>query len=67
MIMKRNIITLLLGGALLLNSCNDLDLSPLAKGSSESWYSSEVEIEMALNDLYKIEFWPMDSEEWTDN
>lgn len=65
--MKRNIITLLLGGALLLNSCNDLDLSPLAKGSSESWYSSEVEIEMALNDLYKIEFWPMDSEEWTDN
>lgn len=65
--MKRNIITLLLGGALLLNSCNDLDLSPLAKGSSESWYSSEVEIEMALNDLYKIDFWPMDSEEWTDN
>lgn len=65
--MKRNIITLLLGSALLLNSCNDLDLSPLAKGSSESWYSSEVEIEMALNDLYKIEFWPMDSEEWTDN
>lgn len=65
--MKRNIITLLLGSALLLNSCNDLDLSPLAKGSSESWYSSEVEIEMALNDLYKIDFWPMDSEEWTDN
>lgn len=65
--MKHNIMMLLLGGALLLNSCNDLDLSPLAQGSSENWYASEAEIEMALNDLYNIDFWPMDSEEWTDD
>lgn len=65
--MKHKMIMLLLGGALLMNSCTDLDLNPLAQGSSENWYTSEAEIEMALNDLYKIEFWPMDSEEWTDD
>ncbi|WP_195373502.1 MULTISPECIES: RagB/SusD family nutrient uptake outer membrane protein [Parabacteroides] len=65
--MKHNIITLLLGGCCLLNSCYELDINPLAQGSSENWYSSETEIEMALKDGYRIDFWPKDKEEWTDD
>lgn len=65
--MKKYIWTLLTGVVLLISSCNDLDLNPLAAGSSENWYSNEVEIEMALKDLYRDVFWPMDSEEWTDD
>ena len=65
--MKKNIWTLLIGFVLLTSSCNDLDLNPLAEGSSENWYSNEVEIEMALKDLYRDIFWPMDSEDWTDD
>lgn len=33
-----------------MTSCYELDLNPLAQGSSESWYSNETEIEMALKD-----------------
>ena len=42
--MKKYIWTLLTGVVLLISSCNDLDLNPLAAGSSENWYSNEVEI-----------------------
>lgn len=62
-----NILPLLLGGILLCSSCNDLDLNPLSEGSSANWYSSETEIEMALKDLYRNDFWPMDNVEWTDD
>lgn len=65
--MKRNIIAFLLGSCCLLNSCYDLDLNPLSQGSSENWYSSETEIEMALKDGYRHDFWPVDKEEWTDD
>ena len=50
-----------------MTSCYELDLNPLAQGSSESWYSNETEIEMALKDGYKHDFWHSDSEEWTDD
>lgn len=64
--MKRNIITITLAGLLALSSCHDLDLNPLANGSTESWYSTETEVEMAVNDLYKIGFWKQDGEYQTD-
>ena len=48
-------------------SCSDLDLTPLAQGSNENWYSDEKEITMALNDLYRHDFWPLMNEQWTDN
>ena len=54
--MKRNIIISLFGGVVLLSACHDLDLNPLANGSTENWYSSEKEIEMAVNDLYRDSF-----------
>ena len=60
--MKRNIIISLFGGVVLLSACHDLDLNPLANGSTENWYSSEKEIEMAVNDLYRDSFWPLDDE-----
>ncbi len=65
--MKRIILSTVLGSCCLLTSCYDLDLSPLAQGSSENWYSTETEIEMALKDGYRDEFWPQDKEEWTDD
>jgi len=65
--MKRTIIIYALGGlTLALSSCHDLNLNPLSNGSTESWYSSESEIEMAVNDLYRIAFWPQDGEYQTD-
>lgn len=65
--MKKSIILFLVSCGFAFNSCNDLDLNPLSQGSSESWYSTETEIEMALKDLYRTDFWPKDKEEWTDD
>lgn len=65
--MKQKIFSIVAGFTILLSACNDLDLSPLSEGSSENWYSTETEIEMALKDAYRDVFWPMDSEEWTDD
>lgn len=33
-------------------SCNSLDLNPLSEGSSETWYSNEKEVEMAVSYLF---------------
>lgn len=60
--MKRNIIISLLSGMAMLSACHDLDLNPLSNGSTETWYSSEKEIEMAINDLYRDVYWPLDDE-----
>ncbi len=66
--MKNTIIRLLfLTGLIYLSACNDLDLNPLSEGSSETWYSNESEITMAVNDLYRNTFWPQDNDEWTDD
>lgn len=40
-------------------SCDDLDRAPLAEGSVETWYSTEDEIVMSVNDLYKDAFFPL--------
>jgi hypothetical protein len=68
--MKRYIFLVILGAALLLTSCHDLNLDPLSEGSSETWYSSESEIEMAVNALYAIGYWIEDGEgnaDWSDD
>lgn len=64
--MNRKIIYVLLS-LFAFASCSDLDLNPLSEGSSESWYSNETEIQMAVNDIYRIDLWPGDSDSWTDN
>ena len=69
--MKRNnIIVCLLSGVTLFTACHDLDLNPLSYGSTETWYSNETEIEMAVNELYRDTFWPLDEEgntDWSDD
>jgi hypothetical protein len=52
---------------LLMSSCDDLNLNPLSEGSSGSWYSTEEEIAMSINDLFRNDFWPMDDNTWTDD
>ncbi|WP_064198640.1 MULTISPECIES: RagB/SusD family nutrient uptake outer membrane protein [Emticicia] len=48
---------------LCLSACqNTLDLYPLAQPSAEKWYSNEAEIQLALNDLYRGDFWIPDAE-----
>ncbi len=66
--MKNNLIRLLsITGLIYFSACNNLDLNPLSEGSSETWYSNESEIQMAVNDLYRNVFWPIDNDEWTDD
>ncbi len=54
-------------------ACNDLDLNPLAEGSSETWFSNETEFQWAVNDLYRLVFWDVapaggdQPAEWTDD
>jgi hypothetical protein len=60
--------------AFFLSSCHDMDLNPLAEGSTETWYSTETEIVMSINDLYRHPFWPLTQgngdggdDAWTDD
>lgn len=53
--------------ALTVTACADLDLNPLSEGSSENWYHDETEIEMALNDLWRPDFFPIDGIDWDDD
>ncbi|MBV5283530.1 MAG: RagB/SusD family nutrient uptake outer membrane protein [Paludibacter sp.] len=54
-------------GLIVFASCSNLDLNPLAYGSSETWYSTASEIDMSLNGLYKDAFIGNDNDEWTDD
>ena len=65
--MKHIVLTATLGCCIGLSSCIELDRNPLSSASSESWYSSETEIEMSIKDFYRHDFWPTDNESWTDD
>lgn len=68
--MKKSLYTTLAAAALLLSSCESMDMEPRAQGNSASWYSSEIELEMAVNEFYILGYWnqPLESsEQWTDN
>lgn len=60
-------ILLLFSISIATSACTNLDLSPLSQGSSENWYTDQAEIDMALNDLYRDMFWPIDDDDWTDD
>ncbi len=64
--MKKQILATLFT-ILTLTSCGTLDLNPLSDGSSETWNSNAVEIEMSLNGLYKDAFWMLDQDDWNDD
>lgn len=48
-------------------SCVDLDLNPLSEGSTGNWNSTEEEVIMSVNDLYKNAFWGTATDYWTDD
>jgi starch-binding outer membrane protein, SusD/RagB family len=54
--MKNKLIFSILTGFLLF-SCNTLDLNPLSEGSSENWYSNDIEVQMSLDRLYVLRYW----------
>lgn len=60
--MKTKIYSFFLGIILLTSCQNSLDLYPLAEPSADKWYSNEVEIQLALNDLYRIDWWQWDED-----
>lgn len=52
---------------LTLSSCYKLDLNPLSEATNENFYQNQTELEMAVNDLYRLDFWGNDSELHSDN
>src|SRR5688572_10629246 len=48
-------------------ACTKLDLTPLSEPSTETFYSNQTELELAVNDLYRLDFWGNDNEQFTDN
>jgi hypothetical protein len=59
----KKIFYIIIVGLLFLASCeNSLDLYPLSQATSETWYSSETEIQLALNDQYDPSFWTQDED-----
>ncbi|MCX2452574.1 RagB/SusD family nutrient uptake outer membrane protein [Pedobacter sp. PLR] len=54
--MKKFIITICIL-AVFISSCKKLDLNVLDSPSTESFYSNQVELELAVNDLYRLVFW----------
>ena len=68
--MKNQLITLFAGLSLTVTSCVDMNMVPKSQGNSESWYSTETELKMAVNEFYILGYWnkPLEnSEQWTDN
>lgn len=47
--------------------CQDLDLNPLDTGSSNNWYQTETHFEMSLKGLYRVPFWKVPDDSWSDD
>src|SRR5690625_4475599 len=69
--MNRNILILSVFAFILTVSCNDLNLDPVAEPSTETWYSNQNQVEMALNDMYREYLWWLihdtRTDRWTDD
>ena len=69
--MKNHLITFMAGLSLAFTSCVDMDMVPKSQGNSESWYTTETELKMAVNEFYILGYWKMDSpesmEQYSDN
>jgi len=50
-----------------LAGCAKLDLNPLSSPSTETFFSNETEMTIAVNDLYRVDFWGNDREDFSDN
>ncbi len=68
--MKKNILSLTVASIILATSCTSMDMTPKSQGNSESWYTTEIELNMAVNEFYILGYWQeplLASEQWTDN
>lgn len=52
---------------MILGQCSDLDLNPTSQSSSNNFFSNDVELEIAVNDLYKKFLFKIDNNFWTDD
>lgn len=52
---------------LAVTSCADLDRYPLDAGSSETWFTTPTEYEMAAADMYRGVWWDLAKEAWSDD
>jgi hypothetical protein len=52
---------------LVLIKCSDLDLNPTSQVSTNTFFSNDSELEIAINDLYKKFLFKVDRNEWTDD
>ncbi|MES2777381.1 MAG: RagB/SusD family nutrient uptake outer membrane protein [Bacteroidota bacterium] len=50
-----------------LAGCHKLDLTDPSNPTSASFYRNQAELELAVNDLYRIDFWGNDNEFFSDN
>ncbi|MBD2701364.1 RagB/SusD family nutrient uptake outer membrane protein [Spirosoma sp. BT702] len=50
-----------------LSACHTLDLNPPSEASTGTFYSNQTELELAVNDLYRLAFWGNDNELFSDN
>lgn len=60
-------IILILSIPFLMTACARLDLNPLSEPSTATFYSNQTELELAVNDLYRLDFWENDNEQYSDN
>lgn len=69
--MKKTFVTILsaVSALLMVSSCS-MDLTPTSEGSSASWYTTETELDMAVNEFFILGYWAnprQEAERWTDN
>lgn len=68
--MRKYILSALALGAAFATACTSMDMTPKSEGNSESWYTTETELDMAVNEFYILGYWQeplLASEQWTDN
>ncbi len=65
--MKKTFI--LISAALVLSGCVSMDMTPKSQGNSASWYTTEIELDMAVSEFYIVGYWNYleSAERWTDN
>ena len=65
--MEKYFLILLMACGLGMFSCTDLDIDPLSVPTDETWFTTESQFEMSVNDLYRINVWRQLEENWTDD
>lgn len=60
-------IFLIIATAVTISACTKLDLNPPSEPSTGSFYSNQTELQLAVNDLYRLDFWSNDNELFSDN